>query len=121
MHLQTSPSECNKLIYITHGSVLDVVVDLRTSSTTYGKFISLELSQKNHTAIFVPEGCAHGFLSLEDNTCTVYMQSKTYNPESDGGVHYDSFGMDWGIDNPILSERDKKLPKLKDYKPKINL
>ncbi|MBF05413.1 dTDP-4-dehydrorhamnose 3,5-epimerase [bacterium] len=115
MHLQVSPTACSKLIYIAHGSVLDVVVDLRKKSTTYGEFISLEMSQNNHTAIFVPEGCAHGFLSLEDNTCTVYMQSHMRDPKAEAGVHYDSFGMDWSIAEPILSERDKSLPQLKDY------
>ncbi|MBF05477.1 dTDP-4-dehydrorhamnose 3,5-epimerase [bacterium] len=119
MHLQVAPSECSKLVYVASGEILDVVVDLRANSPTFGQHISYVLSQKNHKGLLVPEGCAHGFLSLTDNACTVYMQTEMRDVEAEAGVHYDSFGMDWGVTSPILSERDKALPSLKEYEQKM--
>lgn len=115
MHFQTHASTCSKLVYVPKGTLLDVILDLRRDAPTFGKHVSLELSQKNHTAVFIPAGCAHGFLALEDNTYTAYLQSEMRKPEEEGGVHFDSFGMDWGISNPILSERDLNLPTFASY------
>lgn len=116
MHFQTSPTVCGKVVYVTSGAVLDVVLDIRPESTTYGQYLKVELSRDNHTAIFIPEGCAHGFLALEDNSVTVYMQTKMRDADHEDGIHYDSFGMDWGIKKPIISERDKNMPTLVEYK-----
>lgn len=115
MHFHLPPKDHSKLIYVTNGAILDVVLDLRNGSPTYGKYISRELSEMNNRMIFIPRGCAHGFLSLKDNTCTVYLQSSTYSKEHDTGICYDSFNMDWKTKNPIVSDRDKKFIALEDF------
>lgn len=120
MHFHLPPKDHSKLIYVTHGSIMDVVVDLRKGSPTYGKYITVELSQKNHKMIHIPTGCAHGFLSLENNTCTVYMQSSAYSKEHDTGIHLDSFGIDWGVKKPILSKRDTAFVLMKDFVSPFN-
>lgn len=120
MHFHLPPKDHSKLIYVTRGTILDVVVDLRNGSPTYGKYISVELSQKNHKMIHIPTGCAHGFLSLENDTCTVYMQSSAYSPEHDMGIKLDSFGMDWKVKKPIISKRDKDFISLKEFKSPFN-
>lgn len=115
MHLQIAPAACSKLVFVTSGSVLDVVLDVRPHSPRFGQYVSFELSRANHTAVYVPEGCAHGFLAQEDNTCTVYLQTAMRDPAAEAGVRYDSFGMAWGIEHPIISKRDTELPLLADY------
>lgn len=109
MHFQLPPHGHEKLVYVPQGAILDVVIDLRKNSNTYGKYISLELSDQNKKSIFIPKGLAHGFKSLEDNTITVYNVSAEYNPAADTGISYDSFGFDWQIEKPIISDRDSKL------------
>ncbi len=116
MHFHLPPKDHFKLIYVTHGAIMDVALDLRKNSSTYGEYIALVLSQSNNKMIYIPPGCAHGFLSLEDDTCTVYMQTEIYSKEHDHGVHPLSFGMEWGIQNHILSERDKKFETLEEFK-----
>lgn len=106
MHFQMPPFDHEKLIYVTNGRILDVVVDLRKNSKTYKKFVSIDVSAKNGISVYIPRGCAHGFLSLEDNSIVIYNVSTVYNKESDAGIRYDSFGMDWGVENPVISERD---------------
>jgi len=109
MHFQIPPAEHTKLVFVNHGAIIDVVLDIRRNSNTYGKFFSCKMS-KNTTLLYIPIGCAHGFLSLEDNSIVSYFQTSVYNRECDKGIRYDSFGMDWGIVNPIVSERDLILP-----------
>ena len=116
MHFHLPPKDHAKLVYVTSGSILDVVLDLRKKSPTYGNFIEIELSQKNRKMIYIPPGCAHGFLSLEDNSCTVYLQTDMYSPEHDSGIRLDSFGMSWGIKKPIISKRDQGFLALADFK-----
>ncbi|MCB9818881.1 dTDP-4-dehydrorhamnose 3,5-epimerase family protein [Candidatus Nomurabacteria bacterium] len=115
MHGQSAHTECGKLIYVSNGSVLDAVLDVRPDSPTYKNFFQTELSSRNHTAIYIPEGCLHGFRALEDNTHTVYFQTKMRDPDFECGVQYDSFGMNWGNNKPILSERDQNLPSLEEF------
>ena len=115
MHFQTGEYSHNKLVYAAQGSVLDVVLDLRKTSNTYKKFCTVELSEKNGYMLFIPRGCAHGFKSLEDNSLMVYNVSTVYSKEHDSGVRYDSFGMDWGIENPIISLRDKSFITLDEF------
>ncbi|MCX5785058.1 MAG: dTDP-4-dehydrorhamnose 3,5-epimerase family protein [Elusimicrobia bacterium] len=110
MHFQTPPFAYTKLVYVTHGAILDVLLDLRRSSPTYGKYFSLELTWRNSKIIYLPRGLAHGFLSLEDHSCVVYMQTSTHAPDHDAGVRWDSFGFDWGIKDPVLSPRDAAFP-----------
>ncbi len=106
MHFQLPPYDHEKLVYVPQGSILDVVIDLRKNSTTYGKYISVELSKQNKKSIFIPKGFAHGFKSLSDDTITVYNVATEYNSKADAGIHYNSFGFDWKVDNPIVSQRD---------------
>lgn len=115
MHFHLPPKAHAKLVYVTHGSVLDVVVDLRKDSPTYGHYTSMELTAQNHRMTYIPVGCAHGFLSLEDNTCMVYLQSGVYDKECDAGITHDSFGMIWPVENPIISKRDKDFPTLEAF------
>jgi dTDP-4-dehydrorhamnose 3,5-epimerase len=114
MHFQIPPFEHAKLIYVTAGKIIDVILDIRKKSATFGKAISVNL-EANKNSIFIPVGCAHGFQSLEDNSVVVYNQTSTYSKEHDGGILWNSFRLDWGIDNPIISERDKSFPVLQDY------
>lgn len=115
MHFHLPPKDHTKVIYVTTGSVLDVVVDLRKESPTYKKHVSVELTHKNHRSIYIPVGCAHGFRTLEDNTCTVYLQTGTHSPEHDTGINYNSFGFNWEIENPIVSKKDKELLELEKF------
>ena len=115
MHFQIPPHDHEKIVYVTSGSILDVVLDIRKGSTTYGKYYQINLSAENNKAIIIPKGLAHGFKSLEDNTVVTYLQSSVYSPESDKGISYNSFGFNWDDENLIISEKDSSLPDFKDY------
>jgi dTDP-4-dehydrorhamnose 3,5-epimerase len=112
MHFQIPPYDHAKIVYCLNGSILDVVVDLRKSSATYRQCWASELNDKSRELVFIPRGCAHGFLSREDGTLVVYATSTEYSPEQDKGVRWDSFGFDWQCTKPILSERDTSFPPL---------
>ena len=116
MHFQSPPHDHEKLVYVPQGAILDVVVDLRKKSPTYGKYISVELSDQNNKSIFIPKGFAHGFKSLLDNTITVYNVATEYNTTADTGIHYNSFGFDWKVDNPIISQRDSVFSGLNNFR-----
>ena len=116
MHFQTPPKAHEKLVYVAYGSIVDVVVDLRKNSPTYKKFISVELSAINRKSIFIPKGLAHGFLSKEDHTITVYNVAIEYDAKTDQGIRFDSFGFDWGIKVPILSKRDLQFESINEFK-----
>lgn len=105
MHFQLPPFEHDKLVYVTHGEILDVVLDIRKNSKTYGKYISVKLKEFGDS-IYIPRGCAHGFLTLSIQATVVYNVSTTYNSSADAGLLWNSFGFDWKINNPIISERD---------------
>jgi dTDP-4-dehydrorhamnose 3,5-epimerase len=115
MHIQLPPKDHFKLVFVTKGAILDVVLDLRKGSPTYGVYSAIELSEKNHKGIYMPPGCAHGFLSLEDDSCTVYLQTATHSKEHDTGVRVDSFGMEWGVEKPIISKRDQEFDALEKF------
>ncbi len=115
MHFQTPPKDHSKLVYVTSGAILDVILDIRKGSPTYGKYISIELSDKNHKVVYIPRGFAHGFLSLKNNSCVIYSQTTTYSPEHDSGIKIDSFGMKWSVKNPIISKRDQNFPTFEKY------
>ena len=115
MHFQTPPKDHEKMVYVTHGAILDVVVDIRKGSVTYGKHVSQTLTAKNGYIFYIPRGCAHGFLSLEDDSNVTYMQTSMYAPNNDGGINPQSIGFDWGIDNPITSDRDLTFDNLEDF------
>jgi len=120
MHFQTPPHDHEKLVYVPNGSILDVVLDIRKDSPTYGKYVSQTLSAENGYIFYVPTGCAHGFLSLEDNTNVTYMQTTMYADGHDGGLNYDSFGFDWNIKNPIITDKDKELVLFSDFETPFN-
>ena len=115
MHFQLPPHDHEKLVFVTLGKIIDVVVDLRKNSPTFQQHITVELSAENKKSIFIPKGFAHGFKSMEDNTMTVYNVATEYNPTADAGIHYDSFGFNWQIPNPILSKRDLEFQSLNEF------
>ena len=115
MHFQLPPHDHDKLVYVPQGAILDVVVDLRKKSTTFGNYISVELSDQNKKSLFIPKGFAHGFKSLLDNTITVYNVTREYNSTADSGINYDSFGFDWQVDCPIISDRDSTFDSLNNF------
>ncbi len=110
MHFQLPPHDHAKLVYCVRGSVLDVLLDLRKSSPTYGRVASAELSRENHHQFFIPSGVAHGFLALEDDSVMVYKTSTVHAPAHDAGIHWQSIGFDWGVTVPIVSPRDQAFP-----------
>lgn len=115
MHFQLPPQDHAKIVSCPQGSILDVILDLRKESPTYGEHISLVLSDRDHQAVYLPKGLAHGFKSLEDGTMTLYLVSSAYAPLQDAGIHYASFGMDWDCPSPMLSERDRGFPEWNDF------
>jgi dTDP-4-dehydrorhamnose 3,5-epimerase len=118
LHFQKNPHAQAKLVRVSRGSVYDVVVDIRTNSPTYGQHFGIELSEKNHTQLYIPVGFAHGFATLEDHTIFQYKCSALYNKESEGGVFWKDkeIGIHWPVSNPILSDKDLALPIFKDFK-----
>jgi dTDP-4-dehydrorhamnose 3,5-epimerase len=115
MHFQLPPHDHEKLVFVPKGSIIDVVLDLRKSSKTFKKFISIELSSENRKSIFIPKGLAHGFKSTEDETVTVYNVGTEYDSNSDLGIKYDSFGFDWEIETPIISRRDLQFKSVNKF------
>jgi dTDP-4-dehydrorhamnose 3,5-epimerase/CDP-3, 6-dideoxy-D-glycero-D-glycero-4-hexulose-5-epimerase len=115
MHFQIPPVDHIKLIYVISGNILDVCLDLRSKSRSFGKFFSLVLSGDDASYLYIPKGIAHGFASLEDNTVVHYAQTSCYSPKHDFGIKYDSFGFNWPIKNPIVSDRDQTFPNLVDW------
>lgn len=115
MHFQIPPFEHTKLVYLNQGTIIDVVLDIRRSSPTYGKYFSIELNTENPVLVYIPVGCAHGFRSLKDNTMVTYLQTSGYDSNSDAGIHFDSFTMDWRCKLPIVSTRDLAFPVLSQY------
>ena len=116
MHFHHPPFDHAKLVFCTSGKILDIALDLRKNSKTYGQYVTAILSFENNQALYIPKGFAHGFVSLEDNTTTFYFVDGVYHKASDDGVRYDSFGLDWSISNPILSDRDCSFVSLADFK-----
>ena len=110
MHYHLPPFTESKLIRCTKGSIHDVIIDLRKESITYKKSFSIELSAENHKMIYVPEGFAHGFQTLEDNTEIFYQVSKEYSPAHEGGIRWDDskFDIKWPLETKIISTRDCK-------------
>jgi len=112
MHYQVEPHREAKLVHCVGGSLYDVIVDLRPESDTYCRWIGVELSPLKRRLLYVPEGFAHGFQTLEDNTTVYYQISEFYAPQSARGVRWDdpAFGIKWPLSNPIISEKDRLLP-----------
>ena len=115
MHFQVPPCAHAKIITCLSGRVLDVVLDLRKAEPTYGKSFSVELSGGSRKVVFIPEGFAHGFLSLEDNSLLHYKTNAVYCPQNDQGIHWDKFGFKWPIVNPVVSARDSGFEGLESF------
>lgn len=118
LHFQTPPHGQDKLVRCIRGRILDVAVDVRRGSPTYGRHVAAELSAANGRQLFVPVGFAHAFLTLEDDCEVTYKVSDYYAPECDGGIRWDSAGIDWPLPPgtaPELSAKDAKLPALADF------
>lgn len=115
MHFQTPPFDHTKVVYVSKGRIRDVVVDIRKSSTNYGRCFSIELDDQNGQYLYIPKGFAHGFVSLEDGSIVNYAQTTCYAKDNDCGIDAISIGFDWGIENPIRSGRDLTFPKLIDF------
>jgi len=109
LHFQNPPNAQAKLVRVLSGSVLDVVVDIRKNSPSYGKHYKIVLSSNNFKILYIPEGFAHGFLTLEDNTVFSYKCSSYYNKESEDSILWNdaTLNIDWEINKPILSEKDE--------------
>ena len=123
IHFQRDPKAQSKLVRCTRGAILDVAVDLRRGSDTYGKSVVVELSAENYKQLFIPKGFGHGFVTLTDDVEVQYKVDEYYSKEHDGGIRFDDpeLDIDWGVGNPILSEKDTKLPLLKDAAPGFGL
>ena len=122
LHFQNPPFAQAKLVSVIKGAVLDVAVDLRKNSPTYGMHYCVELNQKNHKLFFIPKGFAHGFVALEDDTVFSYKCSDFYNKESEESLLWNDkdLAIDWKINNPIVSDKDSIAKSFKDYKSKFN-
>ena len=115
MHFQLPPHTQARLVACLAGRILDVVVDLRQRQPTFRRVFSRELTATGREMVFIPEGFAHGFLTLEENTLVYYVANQPHSPSHDAGIAYNSFGFDWLVKNPILSERDQKFPALREF------
>lgn len=119
IHFQKGDKAQAKLVRCVRGAVLDVAVDLRHDSPTYKQWVGVELSEENKKQLLIPRGFGHGFVTLTDHVEFLYKADNYYAPEADGGIRWNDpdIGVDWGISEPILSEKDTKNPFLKDIAP----
>lgn len=112
MHFQAAPHEEAKLVRCTRGAMYDAIIDLRPESPTFRQWTSAELTAENRRMLYIPEGFAHGFQTLEDDTEVFYQMSEFFHPESGRGVRFDdpSFGVEWPPGEKVISEKDRKYP-----------
>jgi dTDP-4-dehydrorhamnose 3,5-epimerase len=112
MHFQKAPFEETKLVRCTRGALYDVIIDLRPHSPTFKRWLGVELSANNYKMILVPEGFAHGFETLEDDTEAYYQVSQFYTPSAEGGVRFDdpAFKINWPLAIQVISDRDRNWP-----------
>ena len=116
IHFQNAPMAQAKLVRVTRGAVLDVAVDLRKGSPTYRQWVGVELSAENKRMLFIPRGFGHGFVTLTDDVEFCYKVDNLYSRECDRGIRFDDpeIGVDWGVIEPVLSQKDTTSPMLKD-------
>jgi dTDP-4-dehydrorhamnose 3,5-epimerase len=114
LHFQKDPSAQGKLVSVIRGRIYDVAVDLRHGSPSFGRWVGAELSSENHHLLYVPAGFAHGFCTLSDDADVVYKVTAEYAPADDRGIRWNDpvIGVDWPIDEPLLSPKDAALPNL---------
>lgn len=125
LHFQRPPYTQSKLVRCVKGAVLDVAVDIRKGSPTYGQHVAVELTEDNHRQLFVPRGFAHGFAVLSETAVFLYKCDEFYHPEADGGISItdQSLNIDWRIpaEEALLSEKDTKHPLLQDFDSPFNI
>lgn len=116
LHYQLEPFTQGKLVRVIKGAVLDIAVDIRKNSATFGKWVSMKLTGENKWICWIPKGFAHGFVSLEDDTVFTYKCSGVYNKASEASIRWNDseLNIDWGITNPLLSDKDLQAPLFKD-------
>lgn len=116
MHYQAAPHEETKLVCCTAGAIFDVALDLRADSPTFCDWVGVELSADNRLALYIPRGCAHGFLTLTDDVEVTYQMGQRYAPDAARGVRFDdpAFGIEWPTDVSVINERDRTYP---DFTP----
>jgi dTDP-4-dehydrorhamnose 3,5-epimerase len=119
LHFQAPPFDQGKLVRVTKGAVDDVVVDIRKSSSTFGRHLKIRLDDIHHRMLWIPPGFAHGFITLEENTVFLYKVTKVYNKASETGILWNDpeLNIDWGISSPVVSGKDMELPLFKDFSP----
>lgn len=119
IHFQKGDKAQAKLVRCVKGAVLDVAVDLRHNSPTYKKWVAVELSEDNKKQLLIPRGFGHGFVTLTDDVEFLYKADNYYAPEADGGIRWNDPAIDveWGVENPVLSEKDEKNPFLNEIDP----
>ena len=122
IHFQYGDKSQAKLVWCALGAVLDVAVDLRKDSPTYKKWYAVELSAKNHKQLLIPRGFGHGFMTLTDHVEFMYKADNYYTPEADGGIRWNdpTLAVNWDIENPILSEKDRNLPFFDELEDKLS-
>ena len=116
LHFQEPPYDQGKLVRVVSGAVMDVSVDIRKESPGYGKWAAFELSEQNKRMLWIPPGFAHGFVTLEDDTVFIYKCTNLYNKGSENSIIWNDpdLNIDWGIENPVISEKDMQAPFFKD-------
>ncbi len=115
LHFQLPPLDHAKLVYCVEGSVLDAVVDLRVGSPSYGQHAIFELNAKHANSIYIPRGMAHGFYVQSERATLVYKVSTVYSPEYDAGILWNSVGIPWPSEKPIISDRDQGFPSFSEF------
>ena len=115
LHFQIPPHDTEKLIYCIEGQIQDVFIDLRKNSKTYGLHESVHLCDDDNKSVLIPKGFAHGFSVLSDSATVLYLQSTNFSLDHDRGIQPLSAGINWEVENPILSEKDKALSKLEEF------
>lgn len=115
MHFQLPPHDHAKLVYCAAGAVTDVLLDLRRDQPTYGEHVAIELDAEGGAVVYIAPGVAHGFVAVQEPALMVYNVTSEYAPTHDAGIRWDSFGFDWGVQAPVMSERDRSFPAFVDF------
>ncbi len=115
MHFQTPPKATKKIVTCLSGNIFDVVIDLRKTSPTFQQYFSIELTSEAGKILYIPEGFAHGFCVLSNEATVLYLSSEMYSPENDSGIRWNSAGIEWPVNNPIVSEKDNLLVTLDQF------
>lgn len=123
LHFQIDPHAQGKLVTVVTGAVFDVAVDLRPGSSSFGKWYGIELAEREPTLFYIPPGFAHGFCALEDNTRFAYKCTAKYHQPSERGIRFDDseLAIDWPVDDPIVSEKDRELPTFQQMREVLGL